>query len=267
MIVNSTSLVLAEPNNPVIGWDNLVTATNVVASSEAVGYPAINVANPITSPLVRWQASSTAAQTLSIAFLASTTVNYFAIARHNLGTAGAAITIEGSTNSGVGWFTIVQATTLTDDAPTIFRFVTQALTNVRASIGVGSEAAEIAVVYTGLLLTLQRRIYVGHTPITFGRSQKVANGKSEGGDFLGRIILSEQTATNVDIQNLTASWYRSTLDPFIQASKDSPFFFAWRPGSYPLEVGFAWMTNDPQPTNQRSNGMMQIQLQMTGIAP
>jgi hypothetical protein len=44
MIINHSSV--PQSNNPVIGWDNHVTSGNVTASSEAVGYPAINVANP-----------------------------------------------------------------------------------------------------------------------------------------------------------------------------------------------------------------------------
>ena len=54
--------------------------------------------------------------------------------------------------------------------------------------------------------------------------------------------------------------------PFIVASKEVPFFFAWRPASYPRETGFAWMTNNPKPSNQRSNGMMQISLSMGGVS-
>jgi hypothetical protein len=129
----------------------------------------------------------------------------------------------------------------------------------------GSEAPTAAVLYTGALLVLQRRIYVGHTPITMGRTSKITNARSESGNFLGRIVLNEMTETSVSIQNLTPDWYRSQLDPFIRASKETPFFFAWRPGDYANEVGYAWITDDPQPSNQRSNGMMQIDFQMRGI--
>jgi hypothetical protein len=130
----------------------------------------------------------------------------------------------------------------------------------------GAAPPTIAVVYAGALLVLQRRIYVGHTPIPYGRSAKITNGRSESGNFLGRIVLNEKTQSAVKMQNLTPAWYRQHLDPFIAASKEAPFFFAWRPLSYPREVGYAWMTNDPQPSNARANGMMQIDLQMTGIA-
>jgi hypothetical protein len=272
MIVISNSLVLAappsyQPNNPVIGWHNLVTPANVTASSEAADHPAVNLANPITAPQARWQATATSAQTVEVAIDAVDPIDYVAIARHNLGTAHIPVMVEGSINSGVDWSELVQEVLLPNDAPALFRFSEQAPTNVRLSLGSGDAAASIAVLYVGKLLTLQRRIYVGHVPMPYGRSATVVNGKSEGGDYLGRIITSEQTGTAVSLQNITPAWYRAEMDPFIKASKDTPFFFAWRPADYPQEIGFAWMTNDPQPKNQRPNGMMQIDLQMTGIAP
>lgn len=271
MIVISNSLVLAappgyEPNNPVVGYRNLVTIGNVTASSEAAGFPIGNVANPITAPVARWQAGSTAAQTVTVQVDSVEPLDYLAIARHNLGSAGITVKVEGSIDDGANWFELVQEQLLADDAPALFRFVPQALTHIRLPLAAGTVAARIAVLYVGALLTLQRRIYVGHTPIPYGRSVKVMNGKSENGEFLGRIVLSEQLSTGVSLQNITPGWYRSEMDPFIVASKEQPFFFAWRPFDYPREVGFAWMTNDPRPQNQRSNGMMSIQLEMTGLA-
>lgn len=277
MIIISNDLVLAtteetSPNSPVIGWQNLVTTLNVTASSEDASFPAINLANPITAPVARWQATTTGAQTITFSINSIADVDYVAIARHNLGSGQIPITIEGSIDGGSasGWFELVQEVLLPNDAPAIFRFVPQSLTDVRIVLGAGGsggDPAEIAVAYVGKLLLLQRRIYVGHTPINYGRSAKIVSGKTEAGDFLGRIVISEETATAVELQNLTPAWYRSTLDPFVVASKEIPFFFAWRPGDYPNEVGFAWMMNDPQPKNQRPNGMMNIDFQMSGIAP
>ena len=271
MIVISSSLTLGEtpethPNAPLIAYRNLVTASNITADTAAEGYPASNMANPITAPGARWRAGDTTAQAVSVEVQTVDPIDYIAIARHNLGSEAIPVTVEGSTDDGDNWSELVQEVLLADDAPALFRFTPQALTNIRLSLGEGDAPAEIAVLYTGLLLALQRRIYVGHVPMPYGRSAKIVNGKSEGGDFLGRIVLSEQLATAVEIKNITPAWYRASLDPFIVASKETPFFFAWRPGDYPDETGFAWMTNDPQPQNARRNGMMQISLQMTGIA-
>ena len=65
--------------------------------------------------------------------------------------------------------------------------------------------------------------------------------------------------------HLTPSWYRTNMVPFVEAGRETPFFFAWRPSSYPLEVGYAWLLNDPQMSNQLPNGMVQVELAMGGI--
>jgi hypothetical protein len=70
----------------------------------------------------------------------------------------------------------------------------------------------------------------------------------------------------VSLTNLKPDWYRANFDPFVVAAQDSPFFFGWRPYSYPNEVGFAWLTNDPSPSNMMSNGMMQVSLELNGVS-
>jgi hypothetical protein len=123
----------------------------------------------------------------------------------------------------------------------------------------------LAVLYAGELLLLQRRIYVGHTPIKFGRRLNLANHRSIDGNFLGRIVLSEKTETSIALKNLTSTWYRNYMEPFLLAAQEIPFFFAWRPGTYPTEVGYVWLTGDPVPVNQLSNGMMQVSFDVEGV--
>lgn len=256
-------------NNPVIGYANLLTAGNVAATSAAPGFPASNLANPSTN--LRWvdaTGSPAADQYITVAVNSADQLDYLAVARHNFGSAQIPASVEGLIDpeaSPAVWIELVGETLLADDQPALFRFAPQALASIRLRLQPGSAAPTAAVIYTGKLLVLQRQIYVGHTPINFGRSSKITNARSENGQFLGRIILSQMTATKVDLQNLTPNWYRSALQPFIDASREAPFFFAWRPASYPGEIGYAWMTNDPQPSNQRGNGMMQISLEMGGI--
>lgn len=258
----ATGGAVTNPNSPLIGYDNKVTTTNVAASSADADFPVTNVANPAT--FLKWKATSTAANTLTVSGLSGSTTNYVGIAAHNLGSKAIPVTIQG--DSGAGFVTIVQATTLTDDQPTIFRFPSGvAYTSVRLSLGTGTDAAQIGVVYVGTLLALQRRIYVGHTPIKFGRSTKIVNGMSESGQYLGRIITGQSRESAFSLQNMTPGWYRKNFDPFLVAAKDTPFFWAWRPFSFPLEVGYCWLRNDPKVANQRSNGMMSITLELGGF--
>ena len=276
MIVISRDLVVSagdgvNGDNPVIGYDNLVTTANLTATSANTDYPATNLANPST--YARWQAADNGSplsgvdEYLTVTISRTDPVDYVAIARHNFGTGQVPISIEIDDGLGdsPGYHEAIPPVLLRDDSPVLFRFSPTILTGLRVRLQPGNLVPTAAVLYVGKLLVVQRRLYVGHTPLKYGRSSRTLTGRSEAGHFLGRVILQETRESAVALQNLTPSWYRTYLDPFIEDSKENPFFFAWRPQSYPYETGFAWMTNDPKPSNQRSNGMMQIDLQMSGV--
>lgn len=276
MIVISSNVVLTEPyqftlNHPVIGYQTAVTISNVTASSEDVDHPVVNLANPATH--LKWRAEETTAPDIEYVDVLLDSVQYFdyvGIARHNFGSAQIPITVLGATeldtsDDPIFDIELTAEQLLADDGPAMFRFNRQNLIAVRIQLGIGNDFPEMAVLYVGELLTLQRKIYVGHTPVLYGRNRRVVSGRSESGQYLGRLIVSESRETTVEMKNLTPDWYRTYLDPFVEACDDQPFFFAWRPQEYPQEVGYMWMTNEPQPTNQLANGMMSIDFQMSGI--
>ena len=89
---------------------------------------------------------------------------------------------------------------------------------------------------------------------------------SEQGNYLGRIVTGSQRASDVNFLHLDPAWYRTYFEPFARQAIETPFFWAWRPEAYPLESGYAWLTNDAVPSNQLGNGMMQVSLSMSGIA-
>lgn len=266
MIVTPTNLVLSDTydtgNNPIVGYNNLAPSGTLTATSAESSYPITNLKNPAT--FLEWRATSTATQTISLT-TNSQDVDYVAIARHNIGSIGATIKIEGSTNSGSSWFELVPDSYLVDDTPALFRFTKQVLTNVRAVIAGASSAPRIAVLYAGALLVMQRRVYVGHSPMQLNHDTKVLTGMSENGNFLGRVILSETIAASVSLSNVTPAFVRNSLKPFMLDAKVNPFFFAWRPQSYPLEVGYAWLTSDPRFSNTGSNGLMSADFEMKAI--
>jgi len=223
-----------------------------------VNYPATNLANPSTVSL--WRSAVTTTQYVTIN--ATGTADYMGLARHNL--SGATVSVEEF--DGSDWNEVFAEQVLGSNAPAIMRFASTAASGFRLKIQNAAEEPEIAILYVGELLELQRRIYVGHTPITYGRQTTVQSGRSENGNYLGRVILQERLATSVQLENLTPNWYRETMEPFVISAKALPFFYSWRPTTYPDEVGFCWLTNDAVPVNQRANGMMSISLELGGFA-
>jgi hypothetical protein len=124
---------------------------------------------------------------------------------------------------------------------------------------------QLAVMYAGKLLQLERRIYVGHRVLSFNRRATVVTGLSEEATFLGRLVLGETNEATLDIKNATPAFYRSDIEPWLRDATRRPFFFAWRPFDYPAEVGFCWLSADAQMTNQRSNGMVQVSASLRGV--
>lgn len=249
--------LIVSANNPRIGWHNIIDTDNVSSDEEDAAYPLSNLLNAAT--YLPWRGTSTAEQTITIAEAA--TVNYFAIAGHNL--SGATLTFQASDN-GSDWDDYAEI------LPGSNRVLMYEMENITASffrllITPGVDIPEIAVLHIGQVLRLPRRLYVGHTPLTLARKTEVSTGRSENGQFLGRVLRSETVETGVALRHLEPDWYREFFEPFVEHAVEGCFFFAWRPQTYPAEVGYAWLTGDVTPQNQLPNGMMEASLQLQGV--
>lgn len=271
MIYISSSPVLApafndpdaiDGRNPRIGWRNLITMSNIAATSSDPSFPVTHLGNSAT--FLRWKAASTAGQALTVTLSAAEFVNYFALASHNFGSTGTTYVLQYSTD-GTNWINCIDARIPTDDFVLFHEFNDVIAKWFRLLITPGSSAPSIAVFYLGSVLRLQRRIYVGHTPIVYGRRYTVSNNYSENGQFLGRVLRRKMLATSVSMSNITPEFYRASIDPFFVAAAESPFFFSWRPSQYPREVAYGWLSGNPEVSNQRANGMMQIGFSMQAI--
>jgi len=243
-------------NAGVIGYNNLLNVNNVTVTSALATNPITNVANPATA--YTWEATSGASQTITIQ-TSGQTIDYVGIARHNLNQVGLTVTLK---YNGV---TVVPATPVSEIQAILFLQNEATPDTVEIIIEGATMAPQIGVIYVGKSLRLQRNIYVGHTPITYGRNRKAINGVSENGQYLGEIVVRQNNLTSVKLNNLTPSWYRSMLDPFFALTPRVPCFWAWRPEDFPAEVGFCWLEGEPSVSNQRSNGMMESSFSFKGI--
>ena len=186
MIVISPSLTLVETpdinaNNPVIGWRNVITIGGLTADSADPNFPVTNLANPSTALL--WRSVTTDEQYVTATFDEIDPVDYVGVARHNFGSANIPVSVEGATelnsDGDPEWFDLTDDVIPANDAPLIFRFEPQSLIAIRLRMQEGDAAPTAAVMYVGRLLVLQRRIYVGHTPLTHGVTTKAITSRSE----------------------------------------------------------------------------------------
>jgi hypothetical protein len=237
-------------------YRNIVTTSNITATSALPSAPITNAANPATA--FGWEASSTAAQTITIANDTGM-VDYIGIARHNLNQPGLEIRIR------FNGTTVLPYQSVPNRQALLYLFNEAIPSTIQIDFRNATIRPKLAVIYIGQSTKLERDIYVGHTPITMGRDRNVITGVSQSGEYLGEVRLNETLSTGVSLQNLTPDWYRSELDPFFGRSPRDPCFWAWRPSKYPAEVSYCWVEGNPRPTNQRSNGMMQIDWNFRGI--
>lgn len=263
MIIISSDLVLAEvsagygPNHPLVGWHNVVKPTNVTASSADSSHPASLLAYPTTYNY--WEAATTSSQAITVNVSGS--YDYVGIARHNFGTAGISVQVQGLI--GEDWEPLTEDFIPGSNDPLMLVFSRENRDAYRLKLGGGGERHRVAVVYLGKLLTLPSRIYVGHTPVKYGRRENITTGTADSGAYLGRVFVNEWREGQIVQNNVNPSLYRAVIDPWVKSRE--PFFFAWRPESYPQEVGYVWRTGPCDMVNQRPNGMVQFSMNVRGI--
>jgi hypothetical protein len=241
-------------NNARIGIDNITYGKTPVASSTVAGFPAIAATYPTTFEY--WMPNAMPA-TWAIDNGTTRQCDYAGIVGE---IAGRQIDVQSSDDNAT-WTTHASIIAGQKIAMILFPAVTARYWRLRFS----GAAPRVAVVYIGLAVAMQRAIYQGHSPLTLSRVTEMQNNTSEGGQYLGRSIIRSGTATEVSFRHLSADWYRTYFDPFVKRARTMPFFFAWRPQSYPNEVGFMWTSGDIKPTNSGPRDFMSVGFEMTGM--
>jgi hypothetical protein len=269
-LVISSAVVLAEVadslslNHPVIGWHNVVTSTTIVATNEDANFPASNLANPATH--LEWRSDVDTEQYITVTTNYVDEIDYVGIAGHNLSSGGIAVSVGYfDASSPPVWVELVEEVMLPDDGPAIFRFTAQSAAIIKIKLAAGAVEPRASVVYVGKLLVIERKIYVGHTPMPDGIKSSVANGRSESGKFLGRIELGEWRESTIPLSLVSPSWFRTYMRPFLRDGKNLPFFFAWRPEDYPFETGFGWLTEDPIPAPAGPSNLIAFDMKVSGV--
>lgn len=249
-------------NSPRICYQDFVAGANATADEEASGQPVTLLQHYLTAPGERWNGTSTSVQHVEFDFGQLRDIDYVGIAAHNLGTIGASIQLQDSTD-GVSWSDVESAIVPADDESIIFLIAEISTRWLRLKITPGTDAPAIGVVYAGKSLGIQHRIYGGHTPVTLAPRWNRIGQSSDTGQFLGSVVTRKWYEVQAEFDNLKADWVRSYLKPFINSdAANRPFFWAWRPVDYPNEVGFARLTNQPEPSNSGKKDFMDVTFSM-----
>lgn len=251
--------------HPMVAWQSNVLFSNLSADSEAAGYPVTNLANPSTAN--RWMSGSTAEQLITISDLLGVS-DYVAMARHNFGTAGISVSVEGRLSGG-DWEELFPGTLPADDSPLVLRFVSNFYSDLRLRLVPDAVEPYAAVLFAGEGLVMVRPMQPGFTPIRDAKSYDMVAGWSQSGEMLGVIVDGAKSSNSASFVLLEATWYRDNMRAFVEAANlGSPFFFAWNPELQPDDVAYCvFSSGDVQPALNYMNGKyIDITLPMTAVA-
>ena len=238
-VLNAKPQAGQDPNAPIILYQNRLVGSSVAVTSGTGGQL---VLSPNTFD--RWNFTGT--QSITFTLPASLPIDAIGVGAHNL--SGRTITAEYSTDTTGAFIAFSSASAQTDNLPALFINNQVSARRIRITVS-GSGVGFIGVVYAGLKLQMPYPIYGGHSPLPLSATTDYFNNRSESGEWIGRQIRRRGFETSVDFTRLKPDWYRANFQPFVESAKQEPFFFAWRPVSYPSEVGYCWTDSDIRPSN------------------
>lgn len=260
----SDSIYDINENNPRIGYQNLLESGSAsVSADEEPDHPVSNILNVSTA---EYYLAPVFNNYSSIKLtVPPATVDYVGIAGHNL--SGVPVILSYRYSESDNW-TVLMGRIPGDNSAIMFLFnPMESVPYWNIEFNGGDTRRRFGTVYLGKSIALERRVYVGHSPMNYARATNVTSGMSETGQYLGRVVRSQALDVSLSQQNVHPEYYRSVIDPFAKAAITKPFFMAWRPKDYPNEIGYCWLTKDIVPQNQLSNGMMQFDIVGNALSP
>ncbi len=236
-----------------IGYKNLITKDNISGPAGEDNFPIESMALKITTEMYK---PSTANAVVNVDLGFAQDVNYFGLVGRNMGI----VKLEYSFNN-IDFVEVYEK----DDGSSVISmglFTLQTAQYWRFTFtGAGQE---IITVFLGVTLDMMRPIYGGHTPLDLSRKTAMRPRLSETAQFMGITIQRQGFGTSYDWTNLTASWVREQFKPFIFAARTQPYFIAWRPETFPDEVGYVWTMSDIAPQNMGTRDLMSVNLPVQG---
>lgn len=195
----------------------------------------------------KWKPASLPA-TWDLGALGGVTLDYCAIAAHDLGATGATVSVELEV-SGVGWVIVKSGFVPTSDAPILILF--EPVSNViaaRISIS-GSAPPAIGWIRFGVALQMETRAtFPGRVPFALARARTVSANVSIRGNPLAQILARSGRSLSFKWTGLTEAWVVAELPAFLSAIEAAPFLIAERPGDYPEDVALCWLAGErPRP--------------------
>lgn len=244
----------------ILGYQNLLENGTVVASSQNANFPVANLYDWRTSDFFKPAASGTVNITLTLSGAKS--ADYFAFYGHDLHLKGGTIKLQYW--NGTAFVDCFAAITPTDGGPQVIPFTSQTSTQWRIVVTC-TAVFSLAVAAFGARLTMERGMYLGWTPPKFGRATQTIDSTSDGGEFLGRSVISKGVRSTLEINKFSDAWMRANWLAFVKHAELKPFFFLPNPTQYPADAVFAFTDGDIAAPSQSNYGHMSASIAIRGM--
>jgi len=223
--------------NPAILYDNrLDNGTPVSSVTVDTGYAVLNLRD--WRNYTFWQATSAGPFYITVNCAATKTANTLAIIGHNLGTIGATVSLECSSDNFSTDTTVALSGFVPSNDKVIYKqFTSQNKQYWRLKITVPtSSSPRMAILCFGTRLDFPYGVITPYDP--FSQSVKSESNSSQVGNLLGSVVSYYEVNPKPQWQYLTASWVRDTFMTFWDnhAQNMTPFFFSWEPGDHPADT-------------------------------
>lgn len=211
-------------------------ANTLDASSSTDAAPVLNLRHPMT---YEWWSPSThpssSDQWVRVQLPEADLASYAAIGAHNLGDVGAQVSLQRWVGSS--WETVVGPVTPSNNSPILMLFTSLEAQQWRFLLSGGDNSVlpRVAVFYVGRSLDMPRPILGGHVPPDLADRLEASPTDSEEGQWLGINVVRRAKNMSVDFENIRYTWVDENMRDFLEASH-LPYFFAFRPLSYPKSV-------------------------------
>lgn len=247
---------------PLLLADNRFLDAAPTATGTAAGFDVLHIRD--LRPYTFWQAAAAGTNYVTVDCLSAKPANCLALTGHNLGTAGATVTLESSPDN-ITWtsrFTFVPG----DDRAKLFTITQIYARSWRLKIVTAAVAPRIAVLMVGVRLDFPFPADTPYVPCSETTEEETTVSKS--GHALGTVVRYAGIEINPQFSHIPRAWLDDTWLPFHQsyARLRKYFFYAWDAERYPDQVYFVKSTGKFEAPLSTGRYVDRLKLQFKGVA-
>jgi hypothetical protein len=191
-------------------------------------------------------------------------IDYIAVARHDMGSAGITALIEIRPEGGA--WTTVATLTPQHDGPILIPILATDAEAIRVTFG-DEDIPTLAVLMAGKAIVMERPLRTSMQPVFLSRQTRVVPQLSETGQLLGSIVAAAGVEVSPEWNHLSRSFYNGVLRPLAAMLPGRAFAFLWRPDEAPDEAVYGVVTGDPTGSHVPGLPRYTFGFSMRGVAP